>query len=412
MENLLFLSHRLPYPPDKGDKIRSFELLRHLTKRYHVHLGCFVDDPADREHIGTVEQMCASSWIGELHPLQGKLRSAGALVSGKSLSFGYFSDKRLQAWLKDLRSRHRMAVEIAYSSPMAAYLDRQSGAMRIADFVDLDSEKWLQYAARHNPVKRWLYTLEAHRLARAEVSLTRDHDAIVLCAQREAADLCARSGARADRVFVVGNGVDLEYFDGSKSLEAPPLDPKRPLIVFTGVMDYYANVDGVLWFAEEIFPGLRNAVPDVQFAIVGARPAPAVQRLGQRPGITVTGRVPDVRPWLLAASAAIVPLRIARGVQNKVLEAMAMSLPVVATGAALAGIEAETGRDLLRADDADEITAALISVLTDRERNTRLRKRARAVVEQSYAWPKRLAVLDGLIKSCVEQRMSAVGESS
>ena len=402
MGELLFLAHRLPYPPDKGDKIRSFELLRHLSRRYTVHLGCFVDDPADRQHIPTVEAMCASTWIGELQPARARLRSLMALPTRGSLSFRYFFDPGLAEWVANLRSTRPLRVELAYSSPMAAYLEAAPArAVRIADLVDLDSEKWRQYARHHHGPKRWLYSLEGRRLAKVEVGLTRALDAVVLCAPREAADLQQRPGVRGERVAVVGNGVDLAYFDPrAAASEAVAAAGPAPLLVFTGMMNYWANIDGVTWFADDILPRLRSRRPDLRFAIVGARPTSAVERLAERQGIIVTGRVPDVRPWLAAASVVVAPLRIARGVQNKVLEAMAMARPVVATTAALAGIEAEPGADLLAADDPEAFANSVDLLLSDETRRRQLGARARQLVEQRYAWPSRLRALDDLLTIC------------
>ena len=402
MDELLFLAHRLPYPPDKGDKIRSFELLRHLTRRYAVHLGCFIDDPADRRHIPTVEAMCASTWIGTLRPGRARLRSLTALPMGRSLSLRYFFNPSLAEWVADLRAAKPIRVELAYSSPMAAYLENAPArAIRIVDLVDLDSEKWRQYACHQQGPKRWVYGLEGRRLAKVEVALTQSLDAVVLCAPREAVDLQMRPGARKERVEVVGNGVDLAYFDP----QAAPNEPGAgagtpPLLVFTGMMDYWANIDGVLWFAGEVLPRLRMRIPDIRFAIVGARPTPEVKRLAERQGIIVTGRVPDVRPWLAKASVVVAPLRIARGVQNKVLEAMAMARPVVATSAALAGIEAEPGTDLIAADDPETFANSIHLLLSDATRRRQLGTRARQVVEQRYAWPSRLQALDDLLARC------------
>jgi sugar transferase (PEP-CTERM/EpsH1 system associated) len=402
MDELLLLAHRLPYPPDKGDKIRSFELLRHLRQRYAVHLGCFIDDPADRQHIPTVAAMCASTWIGELRPGRARLRSLAALPAGGSLSFRYFRDHRLARWVAQLRATRPIAVELAYSSPMAAYLEgAPAGTLRIADLVDLDSEKWRQYARHHHGPRRWLYGLEGRRLAGAEVALTQRLDAVVLCAPREAADLRRRPGVQGERVAVVGNGVDLGYFD-PKAMPGghEAIAGEAPLLVFTGMMDYWANIDGVSWFAHEILPRLQSRRPGIRFAIVGARPTPEVRRLARRQGITVTGRVPDVRPWLAAATVVVAPLRIARGIQNKVLEAMAMARPVVATSAALAGIEAQPGTDLVAADDPDTFATAIDLLLMSETRRRQLGFRARQVVEQRYAWPARLRALDELLTRC------------
>jgi sugar transferase (PEP-CTERM/EpsH1 system associated) len=196
-------------------------------------------------------------------------------------------------------------------------------------------------------------------------------------------------------VTAVPNGVDLDYFSprASESAERQP-----PTLVFSGVMDYRPNVDGVAWFVRSILPSIRTAVPDVRLFIVGNRPSKTVQRLASDPGVIVTGFVPDVREYV-ARGVSIAPLRIARGIQNKVLEAMAMGRPIVATPQAFEGIDAEPGRDLMVAADEREFAARTIECLQDSGHAGRLGKAARARAEQRYSWSKNLALLDELLPS-------------
>jgi sugar transferase (PEP-CTERM/EpsH1 system associated) len=396
---LLFLTHRLPYPPDKGDKIRSYQLLRHFSQRYNVHLGCFIDDPADLEHVPTVAAMCSSHWMGRIRPRLAKATALTALAGGRPLTFDYFRSRALRRWVQQVRAQATPTVEFAFSSSMAPFLLHEpSPAMRIVDFVDLDSEKWRRYAQTKEAATAWVFAREARLLAEAETRIARCADAVLLVSQPEADELKARSGVPHERVHVVGNGVDLAYFSSASSCARPKdIAENGPLLVFTGMMDYWANVDGIRWFCRDVLPMIKSAHPNVRVAIVGARPVREVEKLREIPGVTVTGRVPDVRPWLERAALAIVPLRIARGIQNKLLEAMAMGKAVVATTDAASGLEAEAGKDFLLASSAREFSRAVIGLLNDPARREALGERARRRVEASYGWQPRLRTLDAVL---------------
>ena len=397
MGDVLFLAHRLPYPPDKGDKIRSWHFLQHLAGRHRVHLGCLFDDPLDRRHLPLLERLCASVHAVPIHPGRRRIASLCGLLTGEPLSFPYFADRRLSAWVQELARTEHLDLAFAYSSGMAPLI--APGALdvprRVVDLVDLDSEKWRLYGAETSGPMGWIWGREARHLAAAEVAIAGWADATLLVSEAEAADLRRRPGVPPERVACVGNGVDLAAFDPDRSWPLPAPIPADgvPLLVFTGAMDYRPNIDAVLWFAAEVLPRL----PDVRFAVVGARPPPAVRRLVERPGILVTGRVPDVRPWLAHATLAVAPLRIARGVQNKVLEAMAMGRPVLCTPAAAAGIEAVVAGEIAVADGAAAFTAAAQALLEDPCRRQAMGAAARRRVEAAYGWQLRLAELDRVL---------------
>ena len=402
MRDVIFLAHRIPYPPDKGDKIRSWHMLEHLAGLARVHLGAFVDDPADFAHRAQLESVCASV---ELLPLAGGAARAGraarGLLTGAPLSVALFADSAMRAWVDRTVARVRPAGLFAFSGQMAPYiLPHVDGRRSVMDFVDLDSEKWAQYAAESTGPRAWLYAREARRLLAYEAHVAARVDATLFVSADEATLFRARAGVRGERVYAVSNGVDLDYFSTAAAFPATPAEGHRvtaPAFVLVGAMDYRPNSDAARWFAADVWPRVREALPGARFLIVGSKPGPEVTALGAEAGITVTGRVADVRPYLAAATVVVAPLRIARGIQNKVLEAMAMARPVVATPQAREGIDAEPGRDLLVEADAPAFAAACIALARDPARAAALGRSARARVMDGYAWQPNLRLLGPLL---------------
>ncbi len=390
MAGLLYLVHRLPYPPDKGDKIRSFHLLRYLAERRPVYLGAFIDDPADRAHVGALAAWCADSHFAQLSPRVARLRSLAGLLSGQPLTLPYYDDGSLQRWVRALVRAGKVSAAVAFSSAMARFVP-QEVPVRLMDMVDVDSDKWARYAcARHWPLS-WLYRREAAKLAAWEGRVAREFDATFLVSPQEAGLLEQTHPEARGRIHWFENGVDYEYFRPDSTLPAPCAEGESA-IVFTGAMDYWPNVDAVVWFAREAVPRIRAELPAARFCIVGSRPAPAVRELAKLPGVTVTGRVADVRPYLQHAACVVAPLRLARGVQNKVLEAMSMARPVVASRQALEGIHAEVGSEVLAGGDLSEMIAAVLAVC--RGEHAGLGARARARILQAYDWNRNLSRLD------------------
>jgi len=361
--HLLFLCHRIPYPPNKGDKIRSFHLLRALSARYHVHLGAFVDDPDDRRYEQDVAQYCQSCRLLPLSGAVGRLRSLSGFLTGEALSLPYYRDRRMRRWVEEVWERCPVSRIVVFSSAMAQYAtDRRFGsARRVIDFVDVDSDKWRQYAAAKPARSAWVFRREGKRLEAYDKAVARQFDVSLFVSREEAA--LFRGLLDDDRVRVehMLNGVDTAYFSLNPSRESP-FPQGRRAIVFTGAMDYWANVDAVSWFCREVLPTIRGRVPDAVFYIVGIRPTDAVRRLAGE-GVVVTGAVPDVRPYLQHADAVVAPMQIARGIQNKVLEALSMERPVVVTTKGLEGIGAVDGEQLLVADQPVEFADKLRAIL-------------------------------------------------
>lgn len=396
MEHLLYLSHRLPYPPNKGDKIRSWHFLAHLATRYHVHLGTFIDDPEDAMHLPHLQQTCASVCAIPISPRWRRLASLRGLLNGEALSLAYYRDRALAAWVKDVLRRHNPSRAVVFSSPMGQYLDTKDASARrlLVDFVDVDSEKWRAYAAQSGVVERWIYQREARHLFAWEARLAARASVATFVSAAEANLFNSLLPRPLSSVTHIDNGVDLGYFDPELRLPDPwPADGER--FVFTGAMDYRANADAVVWFCREIWPGIRHHLPRATFAIVGARPVDEVMALNRQPGVIVTGTVPDVRPWLAHAHVMVAPLRIARGVQNKVLEAMAMGLPVVGTNAAFEGIGTGSSPALRVADDAAGFGLAAREFAASQRAGA---EGLRAQVARTHDWGNHLARLQTLLE--------------
>lgn len=412
MEPLLFLCHRLPFPPSTGDKVRSYHFLVHLAKRYRIFLGTFIDDPSDREHVQALAPLCAGVYVEELHPAIRRLTSASALLTGDAVTLAYFGSRGLRAWVHSLVRRENIRQALAFSSPMAQYVCGLPGMRCIADFVDVDSAKWDEYARRRSWPASWLYRREASRLRSFEVRVAGAADAIVLVTAEEARLFADLAPKRARRIATIPNGVDSEYFRPSVAFASPFAADECP-IVFTGAMDYWPNIDGVLWFAREILPRIRMHEPRARFHVVGMNPAPTVRSLASDSAVTVTGRVADVRPYLHHARVVVAPLRVARGIQNKVLEAMAMAKPIVMTPGTAAALSARPGSEIETAAEPEEFSARVLGLMADPARATQLGNAARARVLAEYGWESSLARLDALLASCapaVPVRGSAANE--
>lgn len=394
---LLYLTHRIPYPPNKGDKVRSFNILRQLARTHRVFLGCFVDHPDDKQHIPALRKWCEHSCVVPIEPGIRRIASLRGLLRGEALSLPYYRSPRLRAWVRRVVIEHGIRSAVAFSGPMAQYLDLPGLDRRVIDFCDVDSAKWSQYASDRRWPMSWLYRREGERLLAFERASAARCDASLFVTEAEAELFRGAAPEISARVGVMQNGVDAEYFSPEHRFESP-YPPGGPVLVFSGAMDYWPNIDAVTWFAREVLPRIRAEQPQVRFWIVGMNPAPAVQALAaEGSGVVVTGTVPDVRPFLAHAQVVVAPLRIARGIQNKVLEAMAMARPVVLTQAPAAGLAAQNGRDCEVAADEADLAARVLGLLGDDARRARMGEAALDCVLRAYSWSAHLRVLDGLL---------------
>ncbi|WP_260598704.1 TIGR03087 family PEP-CTERM/XrtA system glycosyltransferase [Sphingomonas endolithica] len=390
MGDILFLAHRVPYPPDRGDKIRGFNILNFLAARRRVHLIAFADDPKDLQHDAALALFADSRSVVRRSKSR-TVAAVQALLRRKPVSLTAFDDAQVHAAVAAMLEREDIEAIYVFSGQMAQYLPWDAKPRVIMDFVDMDSAKFAAYGAGARGPKVWMMRREARLLGSFERDVAARVDASLFVSESEAA--LFRQATGVSQVFAVENGVDTAFFDPSAAFDRPA--KTGPLIVFTGQMDYAPNVEAVRWFAGTIFPIILTGNPDARFTIVGRAPTDAVTALGALPGVCVTGEVADVRGWLSAASVVVAPLKLARGVQNKVLEAMAMARPVVASEAAAEGID--HGGTIRVGATADEIAAEISALLADAHAAERLGHAARARVQQRYSWAARLAPLETIM---------------
>lgn len=388
---LLLLVHRIPYPPNKGDKVRSYRILRHLAERYRVFLATFVDHPDDWAHVPTVEAWCEAVCARPIHPRRARVASLRGLLTGEALTLPYYRDRSMARWVKDMARRHGIGQAVVFSGAMAQYVENLPLARRVVDFCDVDSEKWSQYAPTKAWPLNWLYAREGRLLQAFERRAATGSQGNLFVTGAEADLFRRRAPELAQGVEVMENGVDCAFFAPDPSLPNP-YPAGGPVLVFTGAMDYWPNVDAVCWFARDILPRLRQTLPGVNLWVVGMNPSAEVRALAKAGEVVVTGTVPDVRPYLAHADAVVAPLRIARGIQNKVLEAMAMARPVVAHPACLVGLSARVGEEVLAAADPEEFARALELALGSR--GAVIGAAARARMLERYSWARQLRVLD------------------
>ncbi len=385
---LLLLTQRVPYPPNRGDKITTWQLVEHFRRDHDVTVIAFAHDEGDRRAAEELRGMGIDTVDIPLDVGRAKLRSLPLLLTAKPMTLGVYGSKALQAEVDARIAETDFAY--AFSSSMGAFL-RPHDVPWIMHFAELDSDKWRQYSKRTRFPMSWVYRREWKRLLEFERAVAAKTVTNVFCTPLE--EQIFREQVPGCPSLVIRNGVDLELFSPDRNA------PEPGHLVFTGVMDYLPNIDGCVWFVTEILPRIREQVPDATFSIVGSKPTPEVERLGDTPGVTVTGFVDETRDWLCRAAVAVAPLRIARGIQNKVLEALAMGLPVVGSTSATQGVEGVPERDYLVRDEPSAFASAVVGLLTDAEKARTLASAGRALVEERYAWSAALAPLDEVVKA-------------
>ncbi len=397
MKKLLYLVHRLPFPPNKGDKISSNNMLNFFSSRWRVHLGTFIDDPEDWQYADLVRAKCEESCIVNLPRIKRWSGSVYGLLTGQALSLSYYGSAELQNWVRSTIERECPDAVLIFSGVMGRFVQGLVPAHIpvVFDAEDVDSEKWRSYAHSQRWPLTWLYEREASKLLAYERQMAASTHVSIFVSAQEAALFKKLAPESADKVHYRTQGVDSVYFDPEISFENP-YEPGQKVLVFAGAMDYWPNVEAVKWFCEYVLDAVVAREPNFLFCIVGMKPTHEVKQLGALPGVRVTGGVPDVRPYLSHALAACLPLQLARGIQNKALEAMSMTLPVLATEDALLGIVDFPGVLAIVANDAHAMTAAALELLA-RPRQTN--GAGRECVVEHYNWDTNLKRMEGFLLS-------------
>lgn len=380
--NILYLAHRIPYPPDKGDKLRAFRQVERLAKGHSVRCGCFVDRPSDSRYVESLSAYCQDVAAVPLKRTRATMRGLAGLARGRTLTETFYQNAAMSAALHGWAESVEFDAVVAFSSSMAPYALTIPARRRVVDLCDLDSRKWLDYAAASRGPVRWLYKKEGTRLAAREQDWLDAFDAALLITGAEAAAL--GDVASMQEVHVVGNGVILP------NVPAGPRDATDPTVGFVGVMDYRPNVDAVEWFVSACWPRIRDACPRAVFRIVGRQPTRRVRTLARADGVEVVGEVDDVQTELRRFAVSVAPMRIARGLQNKVLEAMAAARPVVLTSKAAEGIAARHEQEYFIADRAEDIAETVVRLLRDEARRRWIGLNARQFVAAYYCWEREL----------------------
>lgn len=390
---ILYVCHRFPFPPKRGGKIRPFNMIRHFARTHEVTVCSLVRSEAEAREGEGLAAHCQRYEMVRVHdPLQAA-RMVARIPSRVPSSFGFFWSGELAARIRTLAAQTRFDLAFVHCSSVARYVDPLPGVPKLLDFGDMDSQKWREYAVSKPFPLSAGYALEGWKLEREEARLARRFDFCTATTKAEWQTLEAMATGTPSDWFP--NGVDAGYFAPSEQ----PFDPDR--IVFVGRMDYYPNQQCMFAFCAEVMPILRARRPAVTLAIVGADPSPAVRRLGELPGVVVTGSVPDVRPWLQQAALMVAPLSIARGTQNKILEGMAAGVPVVTSRVAAGGVDAVAPDHLLVADAPQEQADAILRILEQPHERARLAQSGRARVLSHHAWPHSMRRLDGIVERCL-----------
>ncbi|WP_286264194.1 TIGR03087 family PEP-CTERM/XrtA system glycosyltransferase [Thalassotalea atypica] len=406
-EPLLFLCHRIPFPPNKGDKIRSFNILKQLNQQFDVHLGCFIDDPFDKRYVEELKEHCKTLFTLDQNKTLAKIKGLRAFLSRQPITVPYYYDGKMQSWVDDVIADHKVNKIFVYSSSMAQYCqgEQYRDLERVIDFVDVDSDKWRQYAEKKSGIAKWIYQREHKLLGHIEdkICQTFNHSLFV---SPDEAELFRERQNETDKAKVCGilNGVDVAFFDPEATFTDEPLRPKSSFISFTGAMDYWANIDAVVWFVEQVWPIILVKHPDAQFVIAGGNPSTEVIALAEVKGVIVTGRVVDVRPFIANAKCTVAPLRIARGIQNKVLEAMALDRPVVCTSMAMEGINAPNSEQIHIHDDANMFAQVCNKYLGDKEQVSNEECSNRNWILQQFTWKQTLQPLKELYSTKASEK--------
>ncbi|MEM8725883.1 MAG: TIGR03087 family PEP-CTERM/XrtA system glycosyltransferase [Pseudomonadota bacterium] len=410
--NILFLAHRVPFPPNRGDKIRAHHLLGKLAQLGRVHVGCFSESQEDWAASRELSEVAASHCV--LHRRKSlALAGAEAVLSRKPVSLTAFYSGRLDRWVRKTIKAQRVDTIFVFSGQMGQYIPADFDGRVIVDLCDVDSAKFENYAAGGD--RTWLNSREARLLAAEEERLAQRADATVLISEAEAALFQTRlRQPERTSIHVIGNGIDADVFSPDAAAPHPGVVVSEgPHFVFTGQMDYRPNEQAAIWAAETLLPAIRTIFTGAEMHIVGRNPTPTLLRHEAQEGLTIWGEVPDVRPFLAAADCVIAPLMIARGVQNKVLEAMAMGRPVLLTPEAATGIAAHDGREwMIAPTEAVAMCERVADLLRDPVQAETMGRSAREFVIAHHDWGAMLAPLESLVTGNASRFLRTVSNAA
>lgn len=403
---ILFIAHRIPYPPNKGDKIRSFNEIKYLSKKHEIHLACLVDENRDLQYVEELKKYCCTVDAVLINKRWAKIKSLFALFPLIPLSVSCFFSKKLKRIIDHKLSTVNFDIIFCFSSAMAQYVMGVKDIPRVMDFVDVDSEKWKQYSDHKSFPMSWIYRMEGKSLSNYEAKIAEDFNYSVFVSQKEV-EVFNRLVPRVKNISAITNGIDTDYFNplynGNNGFEHSTSGEisQKPIIIFTGVMDYFANVEGVKWFVKEVFPIVKGEIPDVKFYIVGTNPTQEIKNLGKDRNIIVTGFVEDVRKYLAMATVSVAPLRIARGIQNKVLEAMAMGVPVVGTSQVLEGIDPGHDCDLSEENHPEKFAENVVQIIRKESLRETMSRKLMSMVKNKFNWNVNMKQLENILLEVV-----------
>jgi sugar transferase (PEP-CTERM/EpsH1 system associated) len=389
---ILFLAHRIPYPPDKGEKIRAYHELKFLGARHSVDLFCFADSYEETRQQEALKRFCRHIYVETRTHMNVVTGAARSFLRGEPLSCGCFFSSKFQSEIRRAFARDSYDVILVFCSSMAQHIPHPLPAPMVTDFVDIDSAKWAHYARRSRMPLSWLFAREARELARWEEKCARASSSTIVATRQEAALFRAKDVPPLD---VIGNGVEIPSVRVAELPEE--IRSLQPYVLFVGTMDYLPNVDAVEYFAKDVLPRVRERHPELKFVVAGRDPSRRVRKLAVIPGVIITGTVPDVEIYLSGSRVVVAPFRIARGIQNKVLEALAAGRPVISTSGPAAAIGARHGETLLVADTSHEFASALLALLDDPELYARLSDGV-GFVRKNFSWREKLNQLEQLLE--------------
>ncbi len=398
---ILYVCHRFPYPPKRGGKIRPFNMIRHLAQQHEVHVCSLARSAQEAEEGKGLREHCAHTECAIVSEPWQTLRMIVRLPLPTPSSMGYFYSPELKARIHALHAEHRYDLIFVHCSSVAQYVEDITDAVKVLDYGDMDSQKWLEYA-HYKPFPLNLgYWWEGSKMARAERRLAAKFDYCTATTKMELATLRELAPGVASDWFP--NGVDSTFF----SPDGSAYDPDT--ISFIGRMDYYPNQECMLRFCKDVLPKIQARRPSAKLVIVGAEPSPEILALGKLAGVTVTGSVPEVQPYVRRSAVMVAPLAIARGTQNKILEALAMGVPVVTSSLAADGVDCLAGEHLLVADRPDEIADSVLSLMQDAGKRQRLSEAGRARMLSHHHWPHSMQRLDAILQAAIAEAASRRG---